>query len=437
MRLYFNVRALPGLACAMVLACWQASAITAEDMIGSQILVTVGERSISALQLEQAIRSSPLATQFNILDEHTQADIRGGILKDLVYSEMLYQEGLAQKIDQRPEVIHEIDNFRRGALYRRYLSSLRQSMTTSAAKDVALKRQLLGEPDALAAARAAAKSKQFAGLKAERLLTLGREQNLRVYLDRLVPGERSAETLVAEGDGLSIRLGDLVYTNEQTDQVEGAELLRRLDNRVEQELMVQAAQREGMDVRALVEDYRENLIRQTVMKERERVWVPDRAALEAYYQAHPELSRVPETWHVAQLVSETSNQAEELRRRIVAGESLYRLASEYSIDPYGRERAGDMGWVRPDQAPAALRDVLKELPVGILSPVIETPMGFHLVTVEEKKPGEQKPLVDVAGGIRRSLILEHLAKDYDVLSQRYPIKWNLPDHKVSGQDISR
>jgi parvulin-like peptidyl-prolyl isomerase len=437
MRRYSNIRALPGLACAVVLACWQASALTAEDRIGSQILVTVGERSISALQLEQAIRSSPLATKFNILDEHTQADIRGSILKDLIYSEMLYQEGLAQKIDQRPEVIHAIDNFRRGALYQRYLSSLRQSMTTSAAKDVALKRELLGEPDARAAARAAANSKQFAGLKAERLLTLGREQNLRVYLDRLVPGERNAETLVAEGNDLSIRLGDLVYTNEQPDQVEGAELLRRLDNRVEQELMVQAAQREGMDVRALVEDYRENLVRQTVMKEREGVWVPDRAALEAYYQAHPELSRVPETWHVAQLVSETRNQAEDLRRRIVAGESLYRLASEYSIDPYGREHAGDMGWVHPDQAPAALRDVLKELPDGILSPVIETPMGFHLVTVEERKPGEQKPLVDVAGGIRRSLILEHLAKDYDVLSQRYPIKWNLPDHKVSGQDRSR
>jgi len=433
MRLYTKVRALPGLTCAVVLACWQLSASPAEDMIGSLILVSVGERSITALQLEQAIRSSPVATQFNILDENTQADIRGGILKDLIYSEMLYQEGLAQKIDQRPEVIDEIDSFRRGALYQGYLSSVRQSMTTSAAKDVALKRQLLGEPDALAAARAAANSKQFAGLKAERLLTLGREKNLRVYPDRLVPGERNAETLVAEGDGLSIRLGDLVYTNEQPDQVESAELLRRLDNRVEQELMVQAAQREGIDVRALVEDYRENLVRQTVMKERERVWVPDRAALEAYYQAHPELSRVPETWHVAQLVTKTRNQAEDLRRRIVAGESLYRLASEYSIDPYGREHAGDMGWVLPDQAPAALRDVLKELPDGILSPVIETPMGFHLVTVEERKPGKQKPLVDVAGGIRRSLILEHLAKDYEVLSQRYPVKWNLPDHKASDR----
>jgi len=393
-----------------------------------QILVSVGQRDISAEQLQRAIRSSPVAIPFNTMEEGDQAMIRGRMLKNLIYSEMLYQQALAEHIDQRKEVADEVEAFAQNLLYHRYLLGLRTQMPTSDT-DKQLKERLKGEPDTLAAARAAGTSARFGAFKTQRLLQLGKQQQLRTDRRPLVASPRDPEAIVAQGDDLVIHLGDLLYSGEDLNKVEQDELLHRLDKRVEQRLMSQAAARQGIDVSAQAEKFRRQLIREVLMKEKEAAWIPNRAVLRDYYQQHPELSRVVPEWHVGQIVVADREQAEGLRQRILAGESLFKLAAEYSIDPYGRQNAGDMGWVRPDQAPKAIQDAVKDLPDGTISQVVETPLGYHLVMVQGRKPGSRKALAAVAGGIRRSLILEKLAEDYQQLSERYPITWHLSEHQ--------
>jgi len=404
-----------------------ASAAPATGAGTDQVLVTVGNRDITAAELQKVVTSSPVATQFNTMDEPEQAMIRGRMLKNLIYSEMLYQQALEQHIDQRQGIKDEVADFRANLLYQRYLLSLRERLSRQ--DDDQLKDRLKGEPDALSAARAANASGQFAQLKKQDLLRLGKQQQLAVYRKPLQTGYRDPQAVVAQGKTLSIHLSDLVYTDEDLQTVDTTELLRRLDNRVSQQLMVDTAEKQGIDVHVQVENFQRDLIRETLMKEKEASWVPNREILRDYYQQHPELSRVAKQWYIGQLVSADRAQAEQLRQRILDGESLHVLAAEHSIDPYGRQHAGDMGWVRPDQAPEPMQVALKDLPNDTISPVIETPLGFHLVIITDRKPGSQKLLNAVAGGIRRSLILERLAQDYQQLSQQYPINWHLPEHR--------
>jgi len=396
----------------------------------AQILVRVGQRDISAEQLQRAIRSSPVAIQFNTLEEDDQAMIRGRMLKNLIYSEMLYQQALAEHIDQRKEVVEEVEDFRRNLLYQRYLLGLREQIPAPV-EDALLKERLKGEPDILAAARAADASGRFGALKTRRLLQLGQQEGLRTDRKPLAPGQRDPQAIVAQGEHIVIQLGDLAYAGEDLNTVEQDELLRRLDKRVEQRLMSQAAEGQGIDVGAQAAKFRDQLIREILMKEKEAAWIPNRGVLRDYYQQHPELSRVVPQWHVGQIVVADRAQAEALRQRIIAGESLFELAAEHSIDPYGRQNAGDMGWVRPDKAPEVIREAVADLPDGTISPVIETPLGFHLVLVQARKPGSQKSLAAVAGGIRRSLILERLAQDYEQLSRQYPITWRMSEHQAA------
>ena len=413
-----------------LIATTNVSATLADDD-GSQLLVTVGERGITAADLQRLVNSSPIATQFNTLEADQQAAIRGRMLKNLIYSELLYQEALARGVDQRPEIQAEVEAYRRNLLYQRYLLSLRGLMKASP-RAGAIATRLEGEPDALAAARAADTARRFEEVKRERTLALGSADHLRVYLAPLAADPRDPRAVVAQGDHTRVLLGDLVYTGERLEELEQEALRRRLDGAVEQQLMSRAGEALGLDLSAPLAAYRRDLIRQTLMQEKEQAWIPDRATLEAYYEAHPELSRVAERWHVGQLVVATREEAEALRERILAGESLFRLAAEKSIDPYGRQEAGDMGWVRPDEAPPALREALEGLPIDQVSPVIETPRGFHLAVVMERRPGYRKPLRAVAAGIRRSLILERIAEDYTRLSQRYPIQWHLRAHRAEG-----
>ncbi|MCP5301266.1 MAG: peptidylprolyl isomerase [Chromatiaceae bacterium] len=418
-------------ALAVALLHLSTAALSGQSATESQVLVTVGSRAISADQLEGALRSSPIATQFNTFDEDVQAGIRGQMLKDLIYSEMLYQEGLSHKVDQRPEVLDQVESYRRGELFRQYLSALRQEVATGIQGSVDPSERNRGDGDAVAAARAASLAEKFAEVKKQRLLELGTQDHLTVFRDALAPGQRRADSLIARGDTLVIHLSDLLYRGEEPEGVDGVELLRRLDGAVEHGLFVQAAERARLNIADHVDGFRRDLVRQVVMQEKEKAWVPDRATLVDYYNSHPALSRVPEEWHVVQVVSADRASAEQVRGKIVDGESIYRIASEQSTDPYGRQHGGDMGWVRSDQAPPALRSALEHLPDGQISPVIETALGFHVVMLEGRRGGEQRPLNVVAGGIRRSLILERLAQDYAALSQRYPINWNLPEHKTT------
>jgi len=400
-----------------------------------QTLVSVGDRDITAAELRKVVSSSPIATQFNTMDEPDQAMVRGRMLKNLIYSEMLYQQALAQGIDKRPAVVDEVNEFYDNLLYKQFLQSLRVGMSNP--EEQQLEQRLDDDPDSLAAAQAAAMAVHFGEVKTRELLRLGKQQHLQTFGQPLQPGSRDADALVAKGDSLSIKLGELVYFGEDLNKLDLVELRRRLDNRVSQRLMTEAARQQGFDVSAQVNNFQRDLIRATLIKEKEAAWIPNREVLRDYYQQHPELSRVVPQWHVGQLVVADREQAEALRQQIIAGESLFKLAAEHSIDPYGRQNAGEMGWVRPDQAPKAIRDVVNDLPDGTVSPVIETPLGYHLVIVQERKPGSQKPLAAVAGGIRRSLILEKLAEDYQQLSEQYPITWHLSEHQAAGSVSSQ
>jgi len=393
-----------------------------------QVLVSVGERDITATELRKVVGSSPIATQFNTLDEPDQAMVRGRMLKNLIYSEMLYQQALALGIDKRQAVVDEVNAFRDNLLYKQFLQSMREGMNNPETQQ--LEQRLNDDPDSLAAAEAAAMAVHFTEVKRRELLRLGKAQHLQTYAVPMRPGSRDPEAVVAKGDSVSIKLANLVYSGEDLNDLDAAELRRRLDSQVSQRLMTEAARPQaGADISAQVENFQRDLVRETLIKEKEAQWVPNREALRSYYEQHPELSRVATQWHIGQLVVADREQAEALRQRIIAGESLFALASTESIDPYGRQQAGDMGWVRPDQAPKAMQSALQDLPDNTVSEVIETPRGFHLVIILDRKPGSQKPFGSVAAGIRRSLILEKLAQDYEQLSQQYPIVWHLAEHK--------
>lgn len=78
----------------------------------------------------------------------------------------------------------------------------------------------------------------------------------------------------------------------------------------------------------------------------------------------------------------------ELRARILAGESFEELAKKYSEDPGSGAQGGYLGFFKrkelvPEYEAAALR-----LEPGGLSPVVESQFGFHLIQLIERK-GEQ------------------------------------------------
>ena len=75
----------------------------------------------------------------------------------------------------------------------------------------------------------------------------------------------------------------------------------------------------------------------------------------------------------------------ELRERIIAGEKFSLLARMYSDDTESARRGGELGMLSRSLLWPAFSDAAMALRPGTISQIVETPDGFHIIEVLEKK----------------------------------------------------
>jgi hypothetical protein len=76
---------------------------------------------------------------------------------------------------------------------------------------------------------------------------------------------------------------------------------------------------------------------------------------------------------------------EGLRERIVAGAAFEDLARQYSQDRGSAQAGGDLGFFARGELVQPFEDAVLALEPGELSPVVQTPMGIHLIRLEERR----------------------------------------------------
>jgi peptidyl-prolyl cis-trans isomerase C len=391
----------------------------------SQLLVQVGPLQITAEDLEQAIASSPFATQFNTMDRPDQAALRGNLLKRLVISRLLRLEAEKLGLDKDEKFLSELEQYRTGLLYRRYMDQLRSRITIPEDIHAAMKAQFKGNPDGLTSAESAWKADRFRAVHLATLQSLRDQHELRIHFDRITT-DIQADTVLAEGkNGFILRYSDVVDVEKYPETPNPEWIRDQLEKMLQLRLIVMAAIDSGINVDKEVDTYREERLPALLLEHKEKEWIPDDDALRAYFDAHPALGIIPERRHIGQLVVATRAEAEALRKRILAGESLYELAGKYSIDEYGRSRNGDMGWHKEGSGMPQIEQAIANLEDGEISPVIETPKGFHLVSILERRPGGTRAFAAVRDRVRRALLDEATADYVRLLESRYPTTWHV------------
>ena len=87
------------------------------------------------------------------------------------------------------------------------------------------------------------------------------------------------------------------------------------------------------------------------------------------------------------------------------GKNFAELARKESGDP-SAEKGGEIGWLNQGQLPEALDQRIFALAKGEISEPIETPLGFHIVKVEDIKEARTQSLAEARPVITRELQLE-------------------------------
>lgn len=77
-----------------------------------------------------------------------------------------------------------------------------------------------------------------------------------------------------------------------------------------------------------------------------------------------------------------------IRQRAVSGEDFGTLARQFSQDPGSARSGGDLGYFRRGEMVAPFETAALALEPGEVSDVVETPMGLHLIRLEDRRvPG--------------------------------------------------
>lgn len=138
---------------------------------------------------------------------------------------------------------------------------------------------------------------------------------------------------------------------------------------------------------------------------RPRIKVEDKD-VEAYYESNIKDYDMPEQVHARMIVVETEKEASEVLKRLgkkgKKKEKFDEVAREVSISPEGAA-GGDLGFFGRGDMPPEFEEAVFALKKGKVSGIVETPYGYHIFKLVEKREGRTLKIEDVKDEIMERL----------------------------------
>jgi peptidyl-prolyl cis-trans isomerase D len=152
------------------------------------------------------------------------------------------------------------------------------------------------------------------------------------------------------------------------------------------------------------------------VKLRQEVEIPEEE-LRAYYDDHPdEFTREEQVRARHILFKVTPERGDEqaredlaaVRRRIEGGEDFAQLARELSEDEGSASRGGSLGFFGRGQMIPAFEEAAFSAPPGTLVGPLKTDFGYHLIEVQDHRPGGLQAFEQARAAVRSRLIGERV-----------------------------
>ncbi|MDI6785058.1 MAG: peptidylprolyl isomerase, partial [bacterium] len=225
-------------------------------------------------------------------------------------------------------------------------------------------------------------------------------------------GVAPANEVLAEVNGKKITVSEFYaqmkrMAGEGQMQMDSPALRKKLlEGMIKEELLMQEAEKQGLEKDPAVQNEIEQAKQQIIVRELvrreviEKTKSVDEKELKTYYDGNKSQFPSPEQVHARHILLKTKAEADAIKAQLDKGADFTKLAKEKSIDPGTAGRGGDLGFFSKDEMIPEFSKVAFSLTTGKISAPVKSQFGYHIIKVEGKKAGgtmgfeEAKPYIE-------------------------------------------
>jgi peptidyl-prolyl cis-trans isomerase SurA len=135
--------------------------------------------------------------------------------------------------------------------------------------------------------------------------------------------------------------------------------------------------------------------------------------VQRFYQQHKNRFVLPQEVRISQILIALGRdnelvavreKAQQVFALLKKGERFEELAARYSDGPEGR-RGGNLGYIKPGDMLPQIQKAIERLDPGAVTEPLASPIGMHIIRVDERKPPEFRPYEEVKEDLK-NLVLQ-------------------------------
>ena len=247
---------------------------------------------------------------------------------------------------------------------------------------------------------------------AERIKQLGYSSNQEHKMLFKVREEIIRKLVDEKIEDQQIKRFNIVVSEQEVDQT--IERIKEINYYTDEEFRA-GLKAEGLTMDEYRERLKEQLLRsKLVNREIKSKIVITNEDIKTYYDSHSEKYGGETKYHLRNILMKVSGLADAIEKRRVKeemeavlaklkdGEPFENMVAAYSESPLASE-GGDLGLFALDKLSPTLREAVKDLKAGELTPVLDTEHGYQIFLVQEVIQTQAKPLEKVTPEIERIL----------------------------------
>jgi foldase protein PrsA len=167
----------------------------------------------------------------------------------------------------------------------------------------------------------------------------------------------------------------------------------------------------GTNLAELTQEIKGQVLREALLVKAKGLTVAD-AEIQKFFDDNKERLGAPEAAHVRHILVKTEKEAKDFLTSLRAGADFAALAKQVSLDNATKDNGGDLGFVTKGNLQPEVEKVVFALKTGQISEPVSTPSGYHLIKLDELRPGKPAELKDIRDEIRQGMLGEKLTKEW-------------------------